>query len=78
MGNSDTQATVPVVIAGAGPTGMTAALALNARDVNVTILEADPEDRDRPGSRAIYVHKDTLRTLEQSHPGLGQRLVDEG
>ncbi|WP_336365261.1 FAD-dependent monooxygenase [Halalkalicoccus salilacus] len=78
MGDSDVQSSVPVVVAGAGPTGMTAALALNARGVDVTILEADPEDRDRPGSRAIYVHKDTLRTLEQSHPGLGQRLVDEG
>ena len=57
---------------------MTAALALHARGVEVTILEADPEDRDRPGSRAIYVHKDTLRTLENSSPGLGHRLVDNG
>lgn len=78
MGDSDTQADISVVVVGAGPTGMTAALALSARGVDVTVLEADPEDRDRPGSRAIYVHKDTLRTLEQSHPGLGQRLVDNG
>lgn len=78
MSGSDVQADVPVVVAGAGPVGMTAALALHARGVDVTILEADPKDRDRPGSRAIYVHKDTLRTLETSSPGLGQRLVDNG
>lgn len=68
----------PVIVAGAGPTGMTAALALHARGVPVTILEAEPQDRERPGSRAIYVHGATLRTLEQLHPGLGKRLADEG
>jgi 3-(3-hydroxy-phenyl)propionate hydroxylase len=68
----------PVLIAGAGPTGMTAALALHARGVEATILEADPEDRDRSGSRAIYVHGSTLRTLERIHPGLGSDLVEEG
>ncbi|NHN61657.1 MULTISPECIES: FAD-dependent monooxygenase [Halorussus] len=78
MSDSEQQADAPVVVAGAGPVGMTAALALDARGIESTILEADPEDRDRPGSRAIYVHKDTLRTLEQSSPGLGQRLVDNG
>lgn len=78
MSDSEDSADVPVVVAGAGPVGMTAALALNARGVDVEILEADPADRDRPGSRAIYIHKDTLRTLETSSPGLGQRLVDNG
>lgn len=68
----------PVVVAGAGPVGMTAALALHARGVPVTVLEADPEDRDRPGSRAIYVHGQTLHLLERNHPGLGMDLVEEG
>lgn len=67
-----------VIVAGAGPTGMTAALALDARGIPVRILEADPADRDRPGSRAIYVHGSTLRTLERNHPGLGKRLADNG
>ena len=67
-----------VVVAGAGPVGMTTALALHARGVPVTILEAEPEDRDRSGSRAIYVHGSTLQTLERVHPGLGTKLVDEG
>lgn len=74
MSENDT----PVIVAGAGPVGMTAALALRARDVPVTILEAEPEDRERPGSRAIYVHGATLHTLERNRPGLGQQLAEEG
>jgi 3-(3-hydroxy-phenyl)propionate hydroxylase len=57
---------------------MTTALALNARGVPATILEAESADRDRSGSRAIYVHGTTLRTLERVHPGLGERLVEDG
>jgi len=78
MSSTDSNGDPAVLVAGAGPVGMTAALALNARGVSTTILEADPKDRERPGSRAIYIHHDTLRTLEESHPGLGQRLVEEG
>ncbi|WP_313696306.1 FAD-dependent monooxygenase [Halorarum halobium] len=68
----------PVVVAGAGPTGMTAALALRARGVPVVVLEAEPEGRNRPGSRAIYVHGTTLHTLERNREGLGKRLADAG
>ena len=69
---------VPVLVIGAGPVGMSAALALRARGLPATILEADPEDRDRSGSRAIYVHGATLRTLEHNHPGLGKQLAEAG
>ncbi|MDJ1433137.1 FAD-dependent monooxygenase [Halostagnicola sp. A-GB9-2] len=75
---STNENTNPVLIAGAGPVGMTAALALHARGIDTAILEAESEDRDRDGSRAIYVHGSTLRTLERIHPGLGTDLVDEG
>ena len=75
---SSSDADQPVLIAGAGPTGLTAALALRARGVPAAILERDPADRERDGSRAIYVHGSTLRTLERNYPGLGQDLVDEG
>lgn len=67
-----------VLVVGAGPVGMSAALALSARGVPVAIVEADPEDRSRPGSRADYVHGATLEILESVHPGLGQRIVDAG
>ncbi|WP_226043098.1 FAD-dependent monooxygenase [Natrinema sp. DC36] len=75
---SDDTTDVPVLVAGAGPVGMTTALALHARGIETTVLEADPEDRDRSGSRAIYVHGSTLRTLERIRPGLGADLVEEG
>lgn len=68
----------PVIVAGAGPVGMAAAIALDARNIPVTILEQDAEDRRRPGSRAIYVHGDTLQMLERNSPGLGKRLAEEG
>ena len=75
---ADGPATEPVVVVGAGPVGMSAALALRARGVPVTILEADPADRQRPGSRADYVHGATLEILEAIHPGLGMRIVEAG
>lgn len=75
---STQQETREAIVVGAGPVGMSAALALHARGVPVRVLEADPEDRDRPGSRAIYVHGSTMRTLERIHPGLGEKLAEAG
>jgi 3-(3-hydroxy-phenyl)propionate hydroxylase len=66
------------IVVGAGPVGMSAALALDARGVAVAILEAEPEDRERAGTRADYVHGSTLEILEGAHPGLGERLVEDG
>jgi 3-(3-hydroxy-phenyl)propionate hydroxylase len=67
-----------VLVAGAGPVGLSTALGLHARGVPARILEAEPEDRDRSGSRAIYVHNATLQTLNRIHPGLADELVEEG
>lgn len=67
-----------VIVIGAGPVGMSVALALDARGVPVNILEAESADRDRPGSRADYVHRSTLEILESVHPGLGQRIAEAG
>jgi len=67
-----------VIVVGAGPVGLAAALALRGRGLEATVLEAEPEDRARPGSRAIYVHGATLRVLERSTPGLGQALAERG
>jgi 3-(3-hydroxy-phenyl)propionate hydroxylase len=58
--------------------GLSAAIALRAAGVDVTVLEAEPEERVRPGSRAIYVHGATLKLLERMSPGLGKRLASRG
>ncbi|MFD9441440.1 FAD-dependent monooxygenase [Streptomyces sp. NPDC060006] len=68
----------PVIVVGAGPVGMSAALGLRARGLPVTVLEADPQGRQRPGSRALFVHKETLRLLDQMRPGLAARIAEFG
>ena len=67
-----------VVIVGAGPVGLTAALAVRAAGRAVTVVEAGAVDRVRPGSRAIFLHKVTLDVLERIRPGLGRALVGHG
>ena len=68
----------PVLVVGAGPVGMTAALALRARGLPVTVLESGAKDRVRPGSRALFVHRQSLKLLERARPGLGQRVAAYG
>ncbi|HWD54383.1 MAG TPA: FAD-dependent monooxygenase [Acidimicrobiales bacterium] len=66
------------LVVGAGPVGLSCALALHARGVEVAVLEAESGDEPRPGSRAIYVHRASLELLEAAHPGLGSRIADQG
>ncbi|MEO6084624.1 MAG: FAD-dependent monooxygenase [Umezawaea sp.] len=68
----------PVVVVGAGPVGLCTALALRARRVPVVLLEAEPADRVRTGSRALYVHGESLALLESTSPGLGAELAAHG
>ncbi|WP_326574083.1 FAD-dependent monooxygenase [Streptomyces sp. NBC_00481] len=69
---------VPVLVVGAGPVGLSAALALRAHDLPVRLLEADPESRERPGSRALFVHRETLELLEGIRPGLAGEIAAYG
>ncbi|MBR8643401.1 FAD-dependent monooxygenase [Streptomyces tuirus] len=68
----------PVMVVGAGPVGLSAALALRAHGLPVVLLEADPEDRERPGSRALFVHRETLGLLDAMLPGLAAEITSYG
>jgi 3-(3-hydroxy-phenyl)propionate hydroxylase len=64
----------PVVIVGAGPVGLAAAIDLALRDVPVVVL--DDADRIGEGSRGICWSKRTLEILDRL--GVGERLVAHG
>jgi len=64
----------PVVIVGAGPAGLAAAIDLSLRGVPVVIL--DDADRIGEGSRGICWSKRTLEILDRL--GVGERLVAQG
>ncbi|AEJ43743.1 FAD-dependent monooxygenase [Alicyclobacillus acidocaldarius] len=68
----------PVLVVGAGPVGLTAALALRRYNIPVVVLEAEPQGRLRPGSRAIFIHRATLQLLEAVYTGLGFTLARHG
>jgi 3-(3-hydroxy-phenyl)propionate hydroxylase len=42
------------------------------------LLEADPQERERPGSRALFVHRETLRLLDGMRPGLAAEITAYG
>jgi 3-(3-hydroxy-phenyl)propionate hydroxylase len=67
-----------VIVVGAGPVGLATALAIRAIGLPATVLEADEKNRIRPGSRAIFVHRESLEHLDQVRPGLGWELAERG
>ncbi|WP_067925131.1 FAD-dependent monooxygenase [Alicyclobacillus shizuokensis] len=67
-----------ILVIGAGPVGMTAALALRHQGLPVTVLEAEPKQRVRPGSRAIFIHKASLKHLDEIFPGLAGTFAADG
>src|SRR5271167_3938161 len=64
----------PVVVVGAGPVGLAAAIDLAQRGVPVVLL--DDADRIGEGSRGICWSKRTLEILDRL--GVGERLVAQG
>jgi 3-(3-hydroxy-phenyl)propionate hydroxylase len=67
-----------LIVVGAGPTGMTAALAARKHGLRTLVIEADQEAQARSGSRALFIHREPLAVLESLHTGLAQQLIDGG
>lgn len=65
---------VPLVIVGAGPVGLSAAIDAALRGLPVILL--DDDDTVSVGSRGVCYAKRTLEILDRL--GLGQRVVDQG
>ena len=65
---------VPVVIVGAGPVGMTLALDLAQQDIRVVLL--DDDDKLSAGSRAICFAKRTLEIFDRL--GVGDAMAAKG
>ena len=64
----------PVIVVGAGPVGLTAAIDLAQRGIDVLLLDED--DTVSVGSRAICWSKRTLEIFDRL--GCGERLVNKG
>jgi 3-(3-hydroxy-phenyl)propionate hydroxylase len=64
----------PVIVAGAGPVGLAAAIDLAQRGIDVLVLDED--NTVSVGSRAICWSKRTLEILDRL--GCGERLVQKG
>lgn len=60
-----------VVVVGAGPVGLTAALLLTAAGASVLVLERNPGTSDEP--KAISIDDEALRTYAQA--GVGDRIL---
>ena len=84
MNHTDPAAREPVIVAGAGPVGCTAALLLADSGIPVTLLERHTHPHPLP--RAVHLDDEVARTLDRigvsegfldrSRPGSGLRLLD--
>lgn len=64
----------PILIVGAGPTGLSLAIALRQRGARVIVIDRQPHGANT--SRAAVIHARTLQVLEQL--GVTAKLLEEG
>jgi 3-(3-hydroxy-phenyl)propionate hydroxylase len=74
----DSAGVADVIIVGAGPVGLTAALACWSHGLRTIVLEAESADRVRPGSRALFLHTEPLSELAKCVPGIDHEIIDAG
>lgn len=67
-----------VIVVGAGPVGLIAALALQKKGISSVVIESKEKDAPRPGSRAIFIHGASLKLLEETSRGLGYEIAKNG
>jgi 2-polyprenyl-6-methoxyphenol hydroxylase-like FAD-dependent oxidoreductase len=67
-------APIPVLIVGAGPTGLSLALVLQQYQIPFRLIDARPEPTQT--SNALAIHAGTLKVLDQL--GLAERFLTEG
>jgi 2-polyprenyl-6-methoxyphenol hydroxylase-like FAD-dependent oxidoreductase len=75
MSINEQSAAAPVIIAGAGPTGLTLATELRRGGADVVLLERRP-NREAEGSRAAGMQPRTIEMLDQR--GIADRFLAEG
>ena len=67
-----------VVVVGAGPAGLVAALSLQAHGINPLVLEGRAPEDPLPGSRALFVHRESMSIIDSVSPGTGRLISDAG
>jgi 3-(3-hydroxy-phenyl)propionate hydroxylase len=74
----DSAGVADVIVVGAGPVGLSAALACRALGLRTIVVEAESVDRARPGSRALFLHAEPLSELAKCVPGIDREILDVG
>lgn len=67
----------PIVIVGAGPVGLTAALSLARQGIPCVLLEAQ-DDISTEGSKALVIQRPTIEIFDWAAPGIGGAISASG